>query len=161
MNISPLMLVSEYFRLTSLQKDAFKKMHITTLNDLLYHFPVRYGDTAETRSIDSVAKGDTAVIYGKITGLKASKGFKTKITMTTARVEDESGSIQCVWFNQPYIAKMTPEGAYLRIEGKISQRKSNAAVTPAQAGMAHTANHLLLFCLTTTTTQGELKVNSR
>ena len=142
MNISPLMLVSEYFRLTSLQKDAFKKMHITTLNDLLYHFPVRYGDTAETRSIDSVAKGDTAVIYGKITGLKASKGFKTKITMTTARVEDESGSIQCVWFNQPYIAKMTPEGAYVRIEGKISQRKSNAAVTPAQAGVQGNTDNL-------------------
>ncbi|MEI8249361.1 MAG: ATP-dependent DNA helicase RecG [Candidatus Taylorbacteria bacterium] len=126
MNISPDMLVSEYFRLTPIQKEAFKKMGIKNLHDLLHHFPVRYGDTAETRSIDSLSKGDTAVIYGKITGLKASKGFKTKMTMTTARVEDESASIQCVWFNQPYIAKMTPEGAYVRIEGKVSQRKSKA-----------------------------------
>jgi ATP-dependent DNA helicase RecG len=116
--------VSEYFRLTPIQKDALKKMGIQTLKDLLYHFPVRYGDTAETRSVSSLGKGDTAVIFGKITGLKASKGFKTHITMATATVEDESGSIQCVWFNQPYIAKMTPEGAMVRVEGKVSQRRS-------------------------------------
>ena len=131
MNISPDMRVSEYFRLTPIQKDALKKMRITTLEDLLYYFPVRYGDTAETQSIDSLKKGDTAVIFGKITGLKASKGFKTKMTMTTANVEDESGRIQSVWFNQPYIAKMTPEGAYVRIEGKISQRRSKPSKSPA------------------------------
>ena len=122
--MSPDIRISEYFRLTPVQKDALKKMHITTVSDLLYHFPVRYGDTAETQSIDSLTKGDTAVIFGKITGLKASKGFRTKMTMATATIEDESGRIQAVWFNQPYIAKMTPEGAYVRIEGKISQRRN-------------------------------------
>ena len=135
MNMSPDIRVSEYFRLTPIQKDALKKMQIATVGDLLYHFPVRYGDTAETQSIDSLKKGDTAVIFGKITGLKASKGFKTKMTMATANIEDESGSIQAVWFNQPYIAKMTPEGAYVRIEGKVSQRRSKPRVvasTPTQ-----------------------------
>ncbi|MEN9913278.1 MAG: ATP-dependent helicase RecG, ATP-dependent helicase RecG [Candidatus Parcubacteria bacterium] len=124
MPLSPDIPVSEHFRITPIQKDALKKLGIHTLEDLLYHFPARYGDTAEARSIDSLKKGDSVTIYGKITGLKASKGFKTRITMATATVEDETGSIQCVWFNQPYIAKMTPEGALVRIEGKISQRRS-------------------------------------
>ncbi len=128
--MSPDIRVSEYFRLTPIQKDALRKMRISTVHDLLYHFPVRYGDTAETQSIDSLKKGDTAVIFGKISGLKASKGFKTKMTMASATIEDESGRIQAVWFNQPYIAKMTPEGAYVRIEGKISQRRSKP-VKPA------------------------------
>lgn len=115
--------ISEQFRITPIQKDALKKLGIHTVEDLLYHFPVRYGDTAEARSIESLQKGDSAVIYGKITGLKASKGFKTHMAMATAHVEDESGNIQCVWFNQPYIAKMTPENALVRIEGKISERQ--------------------------------------
>ena len=122
--ITPDIAVAEYFRLTPIQKDALRKMGIITLKDLLYHFPVRYGDTAEAKNIDSLSKGDSAVIFGKITNLKASKGFKTKMTMATASVEDESGKIQCVWFNQPYLAKMTPEGAMVRIEGKVSQRRS-------------------------------------
>jgi ATP-dependent DNA helicase RecG len=127
MPLSPDIPISEHFRITPVQKDALKKLGMHTLQDLLYHFPVRYGDTAEARSIDSLKKGDAATIYGKISHLKASKGFKTRITMATATVEDETGTIQCVWFNQPYIAKMTPEGALVRIEGKVSQRRSKKA----------------------------------
>ena len=120
-------LVVDHFRITPIQKIALKRLGISTLRDLLYHFPVRYGDTAEARSIDSLDKGDVAVIFGKITSLKASKGFKTKITMADGYVEDETGRIHCVWFNQPYLAKMTPEGALVRIEGKVSQRQKNKA----------------------------------
>jgi ATP-dependent DNA helicase RecG len=121
--ITPDITVSEYFRLTPIQKDALKKLGIVTLRDLLYHFPVRYGDTAEAKNIETLSKGDSVVIFGKITHLETSKGFKTKIPMATATVEDETGKIQCVWFNQPYIAKMTPEGALVRIEGKVSERR--------------------------------------
>lgn len=118
-------LITENSRLIPPQKAALKKLGLHTIHDLLYHFPTRYGDTSETRNISSLSKGDVAVIFGKISGLKASKGFKTKITMADAWVEDESGKIHCVWFNQPYLAKMTPEGAMVRIEGKVSERKKN------------------------------------
>ena len=124
MIVTPDILVAEYFRITAIQKIALKKLGVTTLEDLLYHFPVRYGDTAESRHIDTLSKGDTVVIFGKITGLKARKGFISKMSMANARVTDETGSIECVWFNQPYIAKMTPEGAFVRIEGKVSQKRN-------------------------------------
>ncbi|HEY9583517.1 MAG TPA: ATP-dependent DNA helicase RecG [Candidatus Paceibacterota bacterium] len=116
--------IDEVFRLNNFQKIALKKLGVTAMSDLLYHFPSRYGDTSETRNISSLGKGDTAVIFGKISKLKTSKGFRTKIPMADAWVEDESGKIHCVWFNQPYLAKMTPEGALVRIEGKISKRKN-------------------------------------
>jgi ATP-dependent DNA helicase RecG len=99
--------VSEYFRITPAQKIALKKLGIENIQDLLYHFPVRYGDTAVAKSIDSLQAGDSAVIFGKISGLKASKGFKTKVTMADGYVEDETGRIHCVWFNQPYLAKIS------------------------------------------------------
>jgi ATP-dependent DNA helicase RecG len=117
-------LAADRFRLTPPQRDALKKLGIMTVKNLLYHFPVRYGDVVESRSIDSLQKGDSAVVFGKITGLKASKGFKSKIAMADGTVEDETGRIHCVWFNQPYLAKMTPEGANVRIEGKVSERRA-------------------------------------
>jgi ATP-dependent DNA helicase RecG len=123
MPISPDDAVSEHFRITPIQKAALKKMGIESIQDLLYHFPVRYGDTAEARNIESLKKGDDAVIYGKIKNLEASKGFRTKVTMATGIVEDETGHIQCVWFNQPYIAKMYSDEMLVRIEGKVSQRR--------------------------------------
>ena len=117
--------LSEFSRLNPIQKTALKKLGIITIRDLLYHFPTRYGDTKETRNISSLIHGDTAVIFGKISGLKTSKGFKTKIPMADGWVEDESGKIHCVWFNQPYLAKMTKEGSLVRIEGKVSERKKD------------------------------------
>jgi ATP-dependent DNA helicase RecG len=116
-------LITDHSRLIPPQKIALKKLGLETIIDLLYHFPSRYGDISETRNISSLGKGDSAVIFGKITKLKTSKGFKTKIAMADAWIEDESGKIHCVWFNQPYLAKMTPEDALVRIEGKISERK--------------------------------------
>ena len=124
MSITPNTKVSEFFRITSIQKDALKKLGVDTILDLLYHFPVRYGDTAEAKNIDSLIAGETAVIFGKISGLKTSKGFKSKVAMADGYIEDETGKIHCVWFNQPYIAKMIEDGAIVRVEGKISARKN-------------------------------------
>jgi len=118
-------LVANRFRLTPPTRDALRRLGIITINDLIYHFPARYGDTVEARNIDTLKKGDTAIVFGKISGLKASKGFKSKMTMADGYAEDETGRIHCVWFNQPYIAKMTPEGATVRIEGKVSERRSS------------------------------------
>ena len=117
-------LIGNHIRITPLQKEALHKLGVDTIEDLLHHFPVRYGDTAEARNIDSLKHGENVVIYGKISGLKTSKGFHTAIAMADGYVEDETGSIHCVWFNQPYIAKMYTDEMMVRIEGKISQRRS-------------------------------------
>ncbi|TSC70473.1 MAG: ATP-dependent DNA helicase RecG [Parcubacteria group bacterium Gr01-1014_46] len=113
------------FRLTPGHRTALKKMGISTLEDLLYHFPVRYGDTSQISHIENLRKGDSAVVFGTISGLKTSKAFIKKIPMSEAMVTDDTGKIKLVWFNQPYIAKMMREGANVRVEGKIAERKGD------------------------------------
>lgn len=115
--------IEELGRLSTQHRDALAKLGIKTLEDLLYHFPTHYGNTSEMKTINTLIKGELAVIFGRITKLKTSKGFRTKITMAEGSVEDDTGTIKAIWFNQPYIAKMTPEGAFVRIEGKVSERK--------------------------------------
>jgi ATP-dependent DNA helicase RecG len=114
----------ENFRLTEIQKKALAKMGISTIEDMLYHFPVRYGDTAQVSYVENLTKGSDSVIFGTISGLKTSKAFIKKIPMSEAVLEDETGKIKMVWFNQPYIAKMMREGALVRVEGKITERKN-------------------------------------
>lgn len=117
--------LEDCLRILGPQKEALEKLGILTVEDLLYHFPVRYGDTAESRNISSLQKGDEAVIYGKISKLKISRGFRTKIPMADGLITDDTGSIKAVWFNQPYLAKMISDGAFVRIEGKVRERKKN------------------------------------
>src|SRR3989344_503794 len=111
------------FRLLETQKKALAKMGISTVEDLLYHFPVRYGDTSQISYIENLTKGESSVIFGTITGLKTSKAWVKKIPMSEATVTDETGKIKLVWFNQPYIAKMMREGSSVRVEGKVAERK--------------------------------------
>ena len=67
------------FRLVESQKKALAKMGISTIEDLLYYFPVRYGDTSQMKTIESLEKGDDSTIFGKIYGIKTSKAFIKKI----------------------------------------------------------------------------------
>jgi ATP-dependent DNA helicase RecG len=116
-------LLEKKFRLIEPQKKALKKLGLKTIEDLLYHFPVRYGDISQKRNIGTLTVGEKATIFGKIFNLKTSKGFKSKIPMSEAFIEDESGKIKAVWFHQPYIAKMISEGMSVRVDGKVSERK--------------------------------------
>ncbi len=111
------------FRLVETQKKAFKKMGIGKVEDLLYYFPQRYGDTGTVSYIEDLIKGDEAVVFGKISGLKTSKAFVKKIPMAEGTLSDETGKIKIVWFNQPYLAKMLHEGQLVRAEGKVAERK--------------------------------------
>ncbi|MDO8620013.1 MAG: ATP-dependent DNA helicase RecG [bacterium] len=121
--------IETLFRIAEPQKKALKKLRIKTAEDLLYHFPARYGDVAEMRTIGSLAQGETVVVFGTISKLQATKAFRTKIPMGTAELKDDSGKIQIVWFNQPYIAKMIPEDALVRVEGRVSQRRPKSSDT--------------------------------
>lgn len=116
-------LMTTEFRLVESQKKALAKLGIFTVEDLLYHFPTRYGDTKQIKTIESLAKGDEATIFGRISGLKTSKAFVKKIPMSEGLVSDEYGRMKLVWFNQPYIAKMVHENQLVRVEGKVSERK--------------------------------------
>ena len=127
----------EITRLTEYHEKALRRLGLETVEDLLYYFPRTYGDTAEVVSIDSLTKGQSATIFGTLSGLKTKKGFRSKIPMAEGAVADESGIIKIVWFHQAYLAKMLTEGARVRVEGKVSQKKdgslyfSNPKIEPA------------------------------
>ncbi len=116
-------LLEKEFRLQDSQKGALKKLGLKTVEDLLYYFPTRYGDTSEMKNIGSLVAGETAVIFGKITGLKTGKAFIKRTPISEGYIEDETGKIKVLWFHQPYIAKMIHEGTFVRAEGKISEKK--------------------------------------
>ncbi len=121
--------LADALHLNDAQKKALKRLNLHTVHDLLYYFPARYGDVAKPRSIASLQKDEHVAVYGKISGLKTKKAFRRKIAMSEAVIEDETGSIRAVWFHQPYIAKMIQDGAFVKVEGKVSEKKSQSHQT--------------------------------
>jgi len=121
--------LEDLFRLLPVQKKALLRLGLKTVHDLLYYFPTRYSDTAHIKNIKDLTAGDTASIYGKISNLKLGKGFRSRIPMAKATIEDDTGKIQAVWFHQPYIAKMIPENTQAKFTGKISLGKAGLYIS--------------------------------
>ncbi|HYC34345.1 MAG TPA: ATP-dependent DNA helicase RecG [Candidatus Paceibacterota bacterium] len=117
--------LSEHFRLSDVQKKGLRKLRLETVEDLLWYFPVRYGDTSKSESVRNLAKGEKVILFGKIKNLKTKKGFRSKVPMAKAVLEDETGKINIVWFNQPYIAKMIKEDSLVKATGVVSERNGS------------------------------------
>lgn len=115
-------LLSDFSRLNLLQNKALSRLGIKTIRDLLYYFPVRYGDVAEVLPIREIAKGDDVVLFGTLSNLTTKKAFRKKIPLAEATLEDSTGSIKIIWFHQAYLAKMLGENSFVRVQGKVSER---------------------------------------
>ena len=128
-------LLKDHVRIDSVHAKALKRLGIDTVHDLLHHLPARYEDISEVQSVGGLEKGQEAVVYGQLSGLKTRKAWKSKVPIAEGYVEDGSAKIKVMWFNQPYMAKMYQNGMYVKLAGKVagSDKKlylSNPEVEP-------------------------------
>ncbi|MCC7436763.1 ATP-dependent DNA helicase RecG [Candidatus Nomurabacteria bacterium] len=117
--------IESLIRLRNDTKNALVKLKLNTIEDLLYHYPTRYADSSTFLSIKNLKEGDHATIRGTIKKIESKKSWKTKVPLSTAIVEDVSGSISVTWFNQPYLAKMISVGQTVELTGKITKNKDS------------------------------------
>ncbi len=121
--------LSTHFRILENQKKALDRLGLHTISDLLFYFPTRYSDISEMKNIEDLEDGEIATIYGKITKPKITKSFRTKVPMAEAHIEDMTGKIKVVWFNQAYIAKMVTDGQSISLTGKVTLGKNGASMS--------------------------------
>ncbi len=112
--------IQEHFKTDILQKKALERLGLSTIQDMLFYFPFRYTNISEFRHINTLEEGELVTIIGKVSNLKIKKGFKSKIPMGQATISDITGSINIVWFHQPYLAKMLKENSTVKVTGKVS-----------------------------------------
>ncbi len=112
--------LSQHIRMDEAHIKALGMLGIHTILDLLYHLPTRYEDISAIQSVDTLTQGQSAVVYGKISGLKTRKAWKSRKPIAEGWIEDGTARMKIIWFNQPYLAKMIREGAYVKLAGKVS-----------------------------------------
>lgn len=95
-----------------------EKLGIATVRDLVYHFPFRYEDFSQVQPIQDVKDGEKLSIQGTIWQIKTIRTRYGKF-LTQATVADDSGTIEIVWFNQPYLTKTLKAGTPVSLSGKV------------------------------------------
>ncbi len=116
--------LSSLSRISPDHEAGLKRLNISDIRSLLYHFPVRYADMREIAGTGMISAGQSITIFGVMEKVSVRRSFKGHMPMTEARVADNTGTIRCVWFNQAYIGKMYPDGTKVKISGKVQEDKN-------------------------------------
>jgi len=94
------------------------RLGISSVRDLLYHFPFRYQDYTQTTKINLLVPDRDVAVQGKIIQIENIRTKWGKF-LTKAAVADESVAIEVIWFNQPYLTQTIKEGVRVGLAGKV------------------------------------------
>lgn len=97
-----------------------ERLEIFTVSDLINHYPSRYEDYAAIKSISQTQVGEEVTIVGTIWDI-GNVYTKSHKILTKAVIQDGTGTIEVVWFNQRYLGTTLKTGMRLSLSGKVKQ----------------------------------------
>lgn len=96
------------------------KLLLTTVGDLLTHIPVRYEDLSQITPIASITDKKVTTVLGTIASFKNAYTRNGK-ALQKATFHDGTGTIEIVWFNQPYLSQTLKNGTPVALSGLIER----------------------------------------
>lgn len=111
----------------------FAHLGVNTVGDLIYYFPRAWLDLSQINNIRNLRINDEAIIKAKIKSINNHRSARKRMLLTSALVEDNSGEMELVWFNQAFLAKNFSVGEEYIFYGKVSydfNKKTKTIVSP-------------------------------
>ena len=99
--------------------NILQRLHIVTVEDALWTIPWRYEDRSVMTPIGNLVPGMTASICGVIEKCETKRTRNRRLSVLEVGVEDQSGRIQVVFFNQPYLEEMLTVGTRVMMSGRV------------------------------------------
>jgi ATP-dependent DNA helicase RecG len=129
-----------------------KKLGIATVGDLLHHFPYRYDDYRTLKPINQLEYGEETTIVGTIWETR-SRRTRGGGAIVTSVIADASGTIEAVWFNQPYLINQLRSGRRIVLSGKVDEYLGRLTMTspvwePLDRELIHTGRLVPVYPLT-------------
>lgn len=104
------------------------RLGIETVEDLLSHFPRTYYDRSELVTVAGIPTGSQATFLSTILAVSLRKARKGQSILTVA-VGDETGIVNLVFFNQPYLEKHFKQGSKLIVSGTLTHYRGEKQIT--------------------------------
>ena len=98
-----------------------QKIGLNTISDAIFYYPFRYEDFSHLKQINELVNEESATIKGKIILLNNKRSPRKKMNITEMLLGDDSGQIQIIWFNQPYIKNILQIGDEIFVSGVVKK----------------------------------------
>jgi ATP-dependent DNA helicase RecG len=98
--------------------EAFARVGVSTVEDLLYHLPHRYLDATLVTPAAKADVGREVTLVGRV----ISKGVlptRRRLRIFRAVIRDASGLIECAWPGQAFLDRTIREGQLLLVTGPV------------------------------------------
>jgi ATP-dependent DNA helicase RecG len=99
--------------------EALAKLGVRTAEDLLLHLPLRYEDRSSFVRVAELRPGMRVSVAGEvaIAGLRRAR----RMTVFELRLEDGSGRLKAVFFNQPFLKDVLARGRRVVLFGLVEK----------------------------------------
>ncbi len=110
------------------KRAGLAEIGVTAVLDLLLHYPRRYLDRTNQRSIAELVVGEEAMVLATV---RRSQLIRTRSRRQMVQVDvgDESGRLRCTFFNQPWRARQLREGTTAVFFGKVDSFRGQRQMT--------------------------------
>jgi ATP-dependent DNA helicase RecG len=105
------------------------EMGITSVLDLLDHYPRRYVDRTERAEIAELSIGDEATVDAEVRSIRSRRTRDGKRTIVNAVVYDGTGLLVLVFFNQAWRERQLAVGTQVSLFGKVEQYRGKRQLT--------------------------------
>ena len=109
--------------------EALAKIGIATVRDLLYHFPRAYENRGNVKTVLEAIDGETHSLCLTIATEPKTAKLPRHMTLTKFRAFDETGTVEILFFNQPYCRDVFTVGNEFRFYGKLTPDKKYYRLT--------------------------------
>ncbi len=116
---------------SSITVKRLKSLGIKTYWDLLNYFPFRYEDYSIISQINQLQEGEVVTIRGKVAKAKNSY-IRAGLTLQKVTLADETGSLELIWYNQPYLVQLLSKSNQLTVAGVVKKNLNKLTVEPKE-----------------------------
>ncbi len=96
---------------------SLEGMGLSTIGKLIAHLPIRHERIEAETTIDQLTVGHVVCTRGEITNTRELKKPRTAKPRFQAALEDDTGRVDLLWFNQPWLNDRIIPGMRIRVQG--------------------------------------------
>ncbi|MFP4202251.1 MAG: ATP-dependent DNA helicase RecG [Candidatus Acetothermia bacterium] len=102
------------------REEKFLDLGVRTIRDLFFYFPRRIEDRRKVKNISEVSTGESCTVLGKVEGLSKLEP-RPGVELVKAAINDGTGTVYPVWFNQPWIKNQLRQEDEVAVYGEVKR----------------------------------------
>ena len=118
--------------LTGKRGASLRKAGIASVADLLLHVPRRYVDRSRTLPLAELPLGEEVTVIGKVRKVSIRRP-KRNLTIVEATIDDGSGVLTAIWFNQAFRERQLSEGTEVALSGTVERYRGRLQMSSPDA----------------------------